>query len=287
MKYEIGRVIMSSIIFRSLFAAVLLLAISSCGDTPIQKKTIWEGRGEGIEVRWDEDDLVIKDQDRLPLSILRTIEEESVRAMEKLQSIDPGVEMTKSEGYEHREELRLLSVVGPLVSYERYSHIVWPEMKMTADERRYVVIHTSRSGRAPILTDYFEKEVIFKALMADTLVKATLAREDWSQPPPITSFDELMNRLADITPTCEYAFTNEMLTSFAFHHIEGEKVAVQIGLRPGGIKCRGMMTPITLMLPIPGALSEPLERADAGSEGIMARDLAAIAGNQKTTLTLH
>jgi hypothetical protein len=66
-----------------------------------------------------------------------------------------------------------------------------------------------------------------------------------------------------------YYLPDDFLRHFAFHHVEGNKVAVRIGLSHGAEVWRGHLTQMGLLLPIPARLSRPLEAAAKGREGFL------------------
>ena len=63
-----------------------------------------------------------------------------------------------------------------------------------------------------------------------------------------------------------------------------QRVAVRIGLSHGVEACRGTLTQLGLLLPVPPSLAAALKAADAGSTGYVMRDIRKIAGDAKSTI---
>src|SRR2546423_8529618 len=130
-------------------------------------------------------------------------------------------------------------------------------------------------GNVAKLTDYFPAGEIHKALMADPIMQKALAGK---RPRTLA---ELLKLIGEAFPTVAedekscYMLDTDLLTRFAFHHVEGNKVAVRLGLSGAGV-CRYNLTQVGLLLPIPAALQQALAQAEAGSEGfLMSRKVAA------------
>jgi hypothetical protein len=70
---------------------------------------------------------------------------------------------------------------------------------------------------------------------------------------------------------CDMELGWNMLDSFAFHHIEGEKVAVRIGLSNVCSAANGMFTQLGLLMPIPQKLKTLLQ--EAASRKTLMKDL--------------
>jgi hypothetical protein len=66
---------------------------------------------------------------------------------------------------------------------------------------------------------------------------------------------------------CSYLFDKDLLSSFAFHHTDGQMVAIRFGLSHAAEMCRGGLTPIEIVLPVPEALRTDLEAAAGGVSG--------------------
>lgn len=149
--------------------------------------------------------------------------------------------------------------------------------KLYADDR----IGSNRDfGRAARLTDYFPAKDIHAALIKDSVIGKALRSIDL-EPESVKSLDELMkhverglvyidpnqDRSGKSYPLC-FSMNKDMLTSFAFNHVEGDKIAVRIGL-PGNGLCRENLTQIGILLPIPRMLKNAAEDARIGKGGFL------------------
>jgi hypothetical protein len=172
-------------------------------------------------------------------------------------------------------------VVGSIISVERNDYVNCPGTAHPSVITWYSVIDAASPRRVVALNELFPERDIFAALMEDAIVKKTLAKAGVPTP---GSLPELIRTLAATEGECEYAFTEDMLSHFAFHHLEGDKVAVRIGLSHGVEACRGELTQLGLLLPVPASLASALKAADAGSGGYVMRDLKKIAGDAKSTI---
>jgi len=184
------------------------------------------------------------------------------------------------------ENILLLSVVGAIMSVERSEYYYCPGAAHPGMMTWYQSYDVAHPEREPKLTDFFNESDILNALLGDALVKKSLAKEEGSPAPPAT-LDELVKRLAATPSECEYIFDEDLLTRFAFHHVENGKVAVRIGLSDGAGACRGMLTQIGILLPVPQSLAGALERASSGAEGILMLEMKKIAGSRSTFIKVR
>jgi hypothetical protein len=175
----------------------------------------------------------------------------------------------------------LLSLVGPLLSYRQTSSTTCGGAAHPDAETVFITLDLSREPPVRrVLSDVFPEKTIVSALLADKLVRRSL-----EQATPHTLSDltrELTAAAPVLTDTACYAYPDDLLARFAFHHVDGARVAVRIGV-PGAAPCRDHLTQLGLSLPIPSALSKPLELARAGQEGALMPQLEATAATRKTT----
>jgi len=137
------------------------------------------------------------------------------------------------------------------------------------------------------LTDFFAEEQIVEALLADRLVQRVLGRlEKWPK-----SFGELARifneRARSIQNDPEHELdllrmAPDMLSRFAFDHVEGDKVAVHLSLVEDLGASRYGHRPIELLLPIPERLREGLLAADARRSGFLMKDAKEISRGKET-----
>jgi len=139
---------------------------------------------------------------------------------------------------------KLLSVVGTIVSFETSVGGYCTGAAHGFADTTFNVVDLARNGNSQpgdvTLYDFFDKAQVQRALDADPCLRQTRSDQDWK---------------------CSYTL-EDFERSFAFHHTEGEKVAVRIGLTHGCEVARGYLTQLGLLLtPKPAFLAE-LRRAE-------------------------
>ncbi len=256
---------------------VLCALAAACGGTSFQDNpsvgtVIWQGRSGAYTITMREDDIVAHDASGQCYSARK--DGLSNRRAEGKPPISPEAaqQALQKAGCTGFEQAMVISVVGPIMSMFSYSTVHCPMYALT--HARYSSFDLSRQTEELLLTDFFDSTDVFRALMADSLVRWTLAHEEWGiAAPPINSLSELIDRLCDVTTECEYQFTKDLLRRFAFHHIEGENVVVELGLDLGINPCQQRPAALTLLLPIPVSLAGALEHAANGTQGILKREM--------------
>ena len=106
------------------------------------------------------------------------------------------------------------------------------------------------SGASADLASIFPADVILAALLHNDTIAGVLNDAGVVSP---RTLPELLKALAFKTTKfgdCNFSFDDALLSSFAFHHIEGDKVAVRFGLPPEAQVCRGQLTQIEILLPV-------------------------------------
>jgi len=144
--------------------------------------------------------------------------------------------------------------------------------------------HLAGSGKVVKLTDFFSESDVLHALLDDPLVRKAL--QNSGDPTPPNTLAKLIAQFSS-APIVEgecYSVSDDLLTRFAFHHIEKGKVAVRLGLSGAG-PCREALTQLGILLPIPESLKGSLALAESRKEGFLMKTQEKIAPNQKTTLT--
>jgi hypothetical protein len=274
---------------------ILLVCLLSAVQAQEQGKPVWNGRSGNYEITWTTTEISGSSLGTVTFSA-RTLARENFQLTAK-EARQNGEKLT---GFERN--FRVLSVVGTIVSLEDNFYANYASAAHPSGETRYTAIDLSKSGKVGYsnflesldmnldapgltakLTDYFPAAEIYKALMADTLVQKGL---DGKRPKTLAEllklFAEGAVEVAD-GKTCA-RFSEDLLTRFAFHHIEGDKVAVRLGLSGLG-PCRENLTQLGLLLPIPDALRIALNFAGANKEGFLMKDLKRIANEQQSKIT--
>lgn len=140
---------------------------------------------------------------------------------------------------------------------------------------------TAADGKRLRLTDIFKAEDIYEALMGDTVVRTALSSIN-AHP---KNFYELQRELSrddglgvgvfQSRPgkaPLDVFLNNNMLSNFAFHHVEGNKIAVRLLLDYGSESTRNQMTQLGVALPIPAGLKNAFANASSRADGFLMKD---------------
>jgi hypothetical protein len=144
-------------------------------------------------------------------------------------------------------------------------------------------VDLEKRGKVVKLTDFFSERDILRAMLVDPVVATALSKAA-AQAPPRT-LAELVELFAEDDyelGDSQFELRPDFLTRFAFHHIEGDKVAIRIGLPPHYGANQALSLQIGLLLPIPENLRRALLLADSGKRGFLMKDARSIARNQIT-----
>ena len=124
-----------------------------------------------------------------------------------------------------------------------------------------------RPGKAVNLTDYFQESDILNALLADSVISEALKEAGVSTPPKTLAALPKVFAKNGYLIKGELSLRSDFLTRFAFHHLEGDMVAVRLNLTSIAFGYRSQQ--IGLLLPVPAALKQPLASAASGEEGFL------------------
>lgn len=204
---------------------------------------------------------------------------------EALSRKDPEQETLRRQIKEHgkpycslQQRWSVLSAVGPVVSYRQDQDEFCLPAAHPWGGATYHALDARKPGRKASLLDFFPDQEVLKALLADRLVAKALAGFR-----PRTSL-ALVEKLKLTSEGCDYGFDPDMLSAFAFHHLEGNRVAVRIGLSHGCEAARGSLTQLGILLPIPASLKAPLQAAAALQGGFLMQDAEAISKGRAASL---
>src|ERR1051326_84012 len=146
---------------------VVSRAQSSAGNG----QPIWAGSSGGYYAQWTGNDISVRAKQTSNKSLY------SARAL-LLK------DLTADEVREAEFDLHLLSVVGPIVTFEVRAYVdgggAHPQLVTY-----YQVVDAARPTHKAILTDFFPDAQVLKALLADKIIQKALAR-DGVQPTPKT-----------------------------------------------------------------------------------------------------
>lgn len=118
-----------------------------------------------------------------------------------------------------------------------------------------------RTGQPASLRDIFSDAQLVAAFREEGVVKKLLDQ-------PLDSLSQI-EELHD--SNCVLGFSSAMWTTFAFHHLQGDSVAVRVGLSHGCEAARGSFTQLGILLPVPAAWKQALLEADG--EGLLMKQL--------------
>jgi hypothetical protein len=246
------------------------------------QQVIWRGRSGGYDVAWTDRDITARraSDGALVFSARRVADAEWAK-----MASDPDEEVPVKE---YEQKVRLLSVVGSIVSLEEASYcdcggihpILWT---------RFVAYDLARSTAARPhevrVTDLVHEAELMRALTADRLIRQAM---DSAHVRSLASLATLTERLklTEVQPAnddCTYGIGEDFPKEFALHHLEGGRVAVRFNLSHYVELCRGRMIQVGVLVAPNARLRPDLAAADARRAGFLMKDQRAIAGDRKTT----
>ncbi|HZS05294.1 MAG TPA: hypothetical protein VFD58_10710 [Blastocatellia bacterium] len=269
-------------------------------------RLIWSGESAGYSLRWTTADLYVQSQagtEKIfgPIA-KKAFEEDAGDATGNSQS---GGKQEQAD-CDLRRDFTLLSAVGTLVSFQDVDspycgglHAGYSVRFTTIDLAKQgevpfdqgegvgdLDIDLTNPGRVIKLTDYFAEQDILRALLADRFIQKVLADSGVKVAPP--GLAELQKAFAAAVERgyIDFQLRPDFLTRFVFHHIEGDKVAVRIGLPPfGGAGYHGKHKQLGVLLPIPPLLQQPLALAATRQQGFLMKDAPEISHKQMSSFT--
>ena len=256
---------------RLAFPCLMLVSLPAAAQArrPVAERTFWTGSNGGFTFAWTDRDLRASVGPRRVWTA-RTGPEKEAREMSDCPNYQVG--------------MSLESVVGSIASYYESTYVECTGAPHPHQRATYRAVDVSRPRTPAKLTDWFPEQEVRAALLADPLVRKALADAHVRTPP--ARLDALVKLLSESNTECKYSFPEDLLTHFAFHHLEGNRVAVRLGLPHGCEVVQGRLTELGILLPIPERLKAPLARAAAGREGFLADRGRTIAGGRTTELQL-
>lgn len=263
---------------------ILLAALVACAaqSYPVLAQTFWSGTTAGGTLTWTADNVTIARNN----SIIYSERDNALRQWkEEFKEFASASNETPPDSIwcQYERGVAALSFVGSYLSLRRNNFTTCIYLAHPMMQTDYVTINTARPGQPVSLTELFPEPQLLKALLADKLVKDALAERGIRRKPQKLS--QLMASLAEWNGKCEYYFPDDFLSRFAFHHLEGKKVAVRIGLPHGCEAARGNLTELGILLPIPSALRGALGLASTGKEGFLMKNKPK--GNLTTTISAN
>jgi len=182
---------------------------------------------------------------------------------------------TDTFGWEGSQSMKVLSVVGPWVSYEKsasgFTGGAHPYARTS-----YVTEDVTKPKDAFSLLSVFPEKDVVAALKADRFIRKYI--HDEAAFKSAGTVEALMQSLGagEDCVGFEYGGLESVQRSVAFHHVEGNKVAVRISFGYAGEVCRGQSFVVGVLLNIPAGLRPALERAARREEGFLMKDAKAV-----------
>ncbi|HEV7861010.1 MAG TPA: hypothetical protein VGO91_20490 [Pyrinomonadaceae bacterium] len=265
-------------------------------DAP--EKVIWTGESDGFVINWTTKNLFARPKGNAGAESfsVRPIVEREWKEIEQDRSkrIREGETLVD---FEYDRSIEVLSVVGPIVSISDNSGCdcggAHPSIAIV-----YRALDLSRPGEVDLsyegykkhgkmvqLTDYFPDADIFRALLADSLIQKAFKSSGQRRPANLSALMKAIYLQPVPVGECAYELSDDLLTRFAFHHLENGQVAVRLGLTHAYETCRGRSTEIGILLPIPASLKQQLAQAQSGTAGFLMKDAKKIAREQMTSLS--
>jgi hypothetical protein len=308
MKHMAFGIALAMLVLVNLELAAWEPAALSLAHKHVRDQPIWRGRSGNFILTWTTLDLraVRADQPvQVVFSVIPGVKRNFEAFVAALRAPQAGGG-TDVAPCTYERTFKILSVVGSLLSFEEAYYAFcqgWAhpavETRLTAldlakpGELAYagsasfppIDLDLSASGKAVKLTDLAAASDILSALLNDPIIRKTL--ENIGQPASARTLHELQQFLADQSlevGECLFRFPEDVFTRFAFHHVEGDYIAVRLGLPPNVSACRTQHAQLGLLLPIPPALKRALTLAAWRRAGFLMQDQRKIAGTRVTTV---
>jgi hypothetical protein len=165
--------------------------------------------------------------------------------------------------------------VGPVVSIREESYLLQGDGTGSSGDAGFLSLDLSKGGKPADLRDYFPESAILSALLSDSLVAEGMKRRNARIP---ATLPELIKALTDDQDEEFHSFDPDLLKHFAFHHLEGDRVAVRLTGWIGYGAGHSTLVQLGILLPIPGSLKAALEGASRGTGGFLMKDQKKISG---------
>jgi len=238
----------------------------SCLSPIASSQTIWKGESGGLLIHWTKEDITATKGGKIVFSAEDALARKDFEREFFLDSFSGGPVC------EYNRTFTLLSVVGTIASmkdtFEQHCQA------MTHGYSKITTINLANPDQLVSLTDYFNESVILKALLADSLIQKALAEID-TPPTTLEALYQVFGQTPDIVARsengidCQFQLHGDLLTQFAFHHIDKDRVAVRIALEPATQVCRDEQAQIGIYLPIPKKLNLVLKKAQKAQAGFL------------------
>ncbi|NOK17380.1 hypothetical protein HMI50_10115 [Corallococcus carmarthensis] len=253
---------------RMLMISVVVAALLSAAPAPKSQPLTWKVTGSDVTFEMSDKDVRALRGGKEVFGLLS-------RKKDFLENFEPDPEDTRDPSdWEAYQSFKVLSVVGPWVSYEESSSGYTGGAHPYAHSS-YVTWDVTKDKGAFSLLDVFPEKEVLKALKADGFVKKHAGdAEAFKNAKTVGAMLESLEPGEDCVGF-QYGLDN-VKRSVAFHHVEGDKVAVRIAFGYDNESCRGNMFVVGVLLPIPASLKPALERASTRQEGFLMKDAKTV-----------
>jgi hypothetical protein len=128
---------------------------------------------------------------------------------------------------------------------------------------------------------------IFRAMMANPALVETLQSFKVPSPANLSDLRSLLSQNQHAINVEGELFTlqQDFITRFTFHHIENDRVIVQLSLSPLGAAAQALPGTMNLTLKAPVRIQQDLASAQNLNAGFLAKDAETISRGQTTEFT--
>jgi hypothetical protein len=234
----------------SIFACLLALTVQAADNT-----TIWQGKSAGLKIHWTEADITATKRGKILFSARALAREEFEADF-----------LDEENVCEYRRDFTLLSLVGSFASFKELEYTHCQGMPHPSVETRFTAIDLAHADKVVKLTDFFAESDILNALLNDSIIKKALAQTDLKTPTLQALYDAL--EWVEIPfKNCGYRLPEDFLTQFAFHHLNGNQVAIRLSLP--SYDCQSTNIQLGFYLPIGTAHRAAFKGALLGRAGFL------------------
>ncbi len=252
-----------------LFALEILVGtVPIPAQTAASGRVFWKESSGPYNIEWSAADLKATRSDTG--AAIFDAAAETKKQWKSMKNDDPNASLDFERRY------RLLSLVGPYLSFEQYDGCdcggAHPE-----EYTRFRTVDLSRGGADAKLNEIFPDSQLLRALLDDRIVKGALGKislatakaEPKSVAQLLQALDPKQVKLQD----CSYHFNKDtFLSSFAFYDFKGANASVRISLSHAVEICRGQMIQLGLNLSASESLRTALVGAKQNHSGLLMID---------------
>ena len=253
----------------------------------------WRATNEGISLDWDGNDLYLQIRGGKRQGIFAQIAYNDYKSLRK----NPDSRNCSNSHY-----FRVLSVVGSIVSFEHENGLTcgtssaqWKYASMDLKKMgdfAYTSFERAESRNAMeipstkmvALTELFSGTELLTAFLANQSISheiSTALGENalQSSPRTLSEFSDFFCKFDYSKFGGDFYLEPDFLTRFAFHHIEGEKIAIWISLTPTSHAAQAEQEHLEIFLPIPDQMRQHLSSAELRRKSFLMKDARQAIGS--------